>query len=124
MRIGTAAAVVALSAGALSGVVTASPADAAAAAAVKCVPSVNVARPADYTDVKVHVATGADAKVTTVAHYRTTSTTKHTTAGPRGNADVTYYISGATPGYKVKVTVTVSKAGRTGNCSTSFTPKR
>jgi hypothetical protein len=37
---------------------------------------------------------------------------------------VGYYISGATPGYRVKVTVNVSKSGRSGSCSTSFTPHR
>ena len=45
----------------------------------------------------------------TVAHYKTTNTTHHRTAGSKENAAVPYYISGATPGYKVKVRVSVVK---------------
>jgi hypothetical protein len=113
----------ALSAAAMSGIVAATPAD-AAAAALKCKASVSNSRPADYTTVKVRVATAAKAKVSTAAHYKTTTNTKHATAGPKGNAVISYSISRATPGYKVKVTVTVKKSGRHGSCSTSFTPKR
>ena len=50
----------------------------------------------------------------TVAHYKTTNTTHHRTAGSKENAAVPYYISGATPGYKVKVRVSVVKGNRTG----------
>jgi hypothetical protein len=35
---------------------------------------------------------------------------------------IRYNIKGATPGYKVKVSVSVKKGSRTGSCSTSFTP--
>jgi len=82
------------------------------------------ARPADYTTTDVRVHTAAHARVTTVAHYRTIKTTHHRTAGAKGNATVAYYISGATPGYRVKVSVSVVKGSRTGTCSTSFTPHR
>lgn len=82
------------------------------------------AHPADYTTTDVRVDTAAAAHVTTVAHYKTTKTTHHRTAGSKGNATVSYYISGATPGYKVTVSVSVVKGNRTGSCSTSFTPHR
>jgi len=74
------------------------------------------------TDVRVRT-TGL-AKVVTVAHYRTTNHKKMAKAGPGGRATIPYYISGATPGYKVRVTVSVSKGTRIGSCSTSFTPHR
>jgi hypothetical protein len=80
--------------------------------------------PADYTTVTVRVRTAGLAKVTTVAHYRTTSTTHHGRANSAGQAGIRYYISGATPGYKVKVSVTVRKGTRKGSCSTAFTPHR
>jgi hypothetical protein len=46
------------------------------------------------------------------------------TAGSRGNATIDYYISGATPGYRVVVSVRVVRGGRSGSCSTWFTPHR
>jgi hypothetical protein len=54
-------------------------------------------------------------------HYRTTNTTHHGTAGRKGNVSIAYHISDATPGFKVKVPVTVKKGSRTGSCATSFT---
>jgi len=89
-----------------------------------CSASMSNAHPKDYTTVDVRVRTAGLAKVVTVAHYRTTNHKKKATAGPGGRATIPYYISGATPGYKVKVTVSVSKGSRTGHCSTSFTPHR
>jgi hypothetical protein len=93
-------------------------------ARIPCKATMSNAHPADYTTTDVRVHTAAYARVTTVAHYRTTKTTHHRTAGAKGNAPVPYYISGATPGYRVKVSVSVVKGSRTGTCSTSFTPHR
>ena len=95
---------------------------AAHVAALPCSASMSNSHPKQYTTVKVNVHTAAFAGVTTVAHYRTTSTTHHGTAGHRGNVSISYYISGATPGYKVKVSVSVKSGTRRGSCSTSFTP--
>jgi hypothetical protein len=64
------------------------------------------------------------ASVTTVAHYRTTNHKKTGTAGVRGNATIDYYISGATPGYRVVVSVRVVHGDRSGSCSTWFIPHR
>jgi hypothetical protein len=80
--------------------------------------------PADYTTIYVKVRTAGGAKVVTVAHYKTTNHRKTRTANAAGRANVPYDISGATPGYKVKVSVTVSKHGRSDSCLTSFTPHR
>jgi hypothetical protein len=80
--------------------------------------------PADYTTVYVRVRTASRAKVVTVAHYKTTNHRKSRKANEAGRASVPYSISDATPGYPVKVSVRVSRNGRTGNCSTSFTPHR
>ncbi len=89
-----------------------------------CHASMSNYHPADYTTVTVRVRTAGLARVTTVAHYRTTSTTHHGRANSAGRAGIRYYISGATPGYKVKVSVTVRKGTRKGSCSTAFTPHR
>lgn len=95
---------------------------AAPARPLACGASMSNSHPEDYTTTQVRVRTGNFAAVKTVAHYRTTNTTHHGTAGRKGNVSIPYYISGATPGYRVKVSVTVRKGSRSGSCSTSFTP--
>jgi hypothetical protein len=102
--------------------VAAPPASAAPSKALACHASMSNSHPADYTTTDVRVKTVSHAYVTTVAHYRTVNRKYHRTANAAGRATVPYYISGATPGYKVKVDVYVSKSGRKGSCSTSFTP--
>jgi hypothetical protein len=98
---------------------------ASASPAVKRLPcraSMSNAHPPDYTTTKVRVRTGDNARVVTVAHYRTVNHKKVRHANGRGRATVPYYISGATPGYRVRVTVRVTRGDRSGSCSTSFTP--
>ncbi len=91
---------------------------------VPCRTWVSNSKPKDYSTVDVWVATARDAGVTTVAHYKT-KTTKHTAkANSKGAAEIAYRISDATPGYKVKVSVTVTSGRHTGSCSTSFVPHR
>jgi hypothetical protein len=80
--------------------------------------------PSDYTTTYVKVHTVGYAAVTTVAHYRTTDHKKTGRAGKKGNASIGYYISGATPGYKVVVSVRVVSGKRSGSCSTWFIPNR
>jgi hypothetical protein len=107
------------------GAVAASAASAAPASApLTCQASMSNNHPADYTTTYVRVHTVGYAAVTTVAHYKTTNHKKTGTAGVRGNASIGYYISGATPGYRVVVSVHVAHDGRSGNCSTWFTPHR
>ena len=120
----TRALVTATAAGSLAGTaLSAGPALAAAhVTALPCSASMSNSHPRQYSTIKVNVHTAAFAGVTTVAHYRTTNTTHHGTAGHRGNVSISYYISGATPGYKVKVSVSVKSGTRRGSCSTSFTP--
>src|SRR5271170_1422401 len=97
---------------------------AAPAAALRCHASMSNSRPRDYTAIYVNVGTVRYAGVTTVAHYKTVNR-KHTgRANAEGNAKIRYYISGATPGYRVKVSVTVTSGSRRGTCSTSFMPHR
>jgi hypothetical protein len=91
---------------------------------VPCHTWVSNSKPKDYSTVDVWVATARHAAVTTVAHYKTKNT-KHTAqANAKGDAEIAYRISDATPGYKVKVAVSVASGHHTGSCSTSFTPKR
>lgn len=88
-----------------------------------CKARVSDSTPKQYTNVNVTVNTGqANAAVKTVAHYKTTDTTKSGKSGKKGFAVLTYYISGATAGYKVVVNVTVSNGSATRSCATSFTP--
>jgi hypothetical protein len=96
----------------------------AATVPLPCHASMSNSHPADYTTTYVHVHTVAYAAVTTVAHYRTVNRTHHGKAGAKGNATIGYYISGATPGYKVVVSVRVVKGSRSGSCSTWFIPHR
>jgi hypothetical protein len=95
-----------------------------AAAALPCQASMSNNHPADYTTTDVRVHTVGYASVTTVAHYKTTNHKKTGTAGVRGNATIAYYISGATPGYRVVVSVRVVHGNRSGSCSTWFIPHR
>ncbi len=97
---------------------------ASAAKPLSCHASMSNSRPRDYTSTEVLVNTARHARVTTVAHYRTVNTIHHGTANSKGRTGIWYYISGATPGYQVKVRVSVVEGGRKGSCSTSFIPHR
>lgn len=125
-----AGALVALAAPAAGAMLVAGPATAAGAATaapaagLRCHASISNSRPRDYSTIYVKVGTVRYAGVTTVAHYRTVNR-KHTgRANGAGNAKIDYYISGATPGYRVNVTVTVTSGRSRGFCSTSFVPHR
>lgn len=81
-------------------------------------------RPRDYTTIYVRVSTVRYAGITTVAHYKTVNRRHTGKANARGNANIPYYISGATPGYRVVVSVTVKSGSRHGSCWTAFIPHR
>ena len=87
-----------------------------------CHATMSASHPADFTTTTVRVKTVAEARVTTVAHYRTVNRTHHGRANRHGRAAIPYRISGATPGFRVVVDVTVRWPHRSGNCKTSFTP--
>jgi hypothetical protein len=82
------------------------------------------ASPKQYTTTDVNVTSWGGTSVKTVAHYKTKATTHHGETNSHGKASISYYISGATAGYRVVVDVTVSKGGKSSSCSTSFTPTR
>jgi hypothetical protein len=94
------------------------------AAALRCHASMNNSRPQDYTTIYVNVGTVRYAGITTVAHYKTINRMHTGKADAGGNASIRYYISGATPGYRVNVSVTVTSGSSRGTCSTWFTPHR
>jgi hypothetical protein len=94
------------------------------AAPLPCHASMTNSHPADYTTTGVKIRTAPYARAATVAHYRTTNHKKSRTANSHGRVTIDYYISGATPGFRVKVSVQVTKGNRKGSCSTSFTPHR
>jgi hypothetical protein len=95
----------------------------ATAALKSCTASVSNRHPADYTTTDVRVRTAAGAEVFTVAHYKTVNRAYFRVAGPGGRATVGYYVSGATPGYRVVVDVTVVRGHQASSCSTWFTPR-
>jgi hypothetical protein len=105
-------------------VVAAVPQASASVTPLPCRASMSISYPKDYTTTDVRVRTAARGAVTTVAHYKTVNRTYHRTANAAGSATVPYYISGATPGYKVVVSVSVKLGVRTGHCSTWFVPHR
>jgi hypothetical protein len=107
---------------AAAGPVLAGPATTAALA--PCHASVSNSHPSDYTTTDVNVRTLAGTEVFTVAHYKTVNRAYFRIAAPGGRATVGYYVSGATPGYKVVVDVTVVRGHQANSCSTSFTPRR
>ena len=111
-------------AGAATATTATRPPAAPAAAALPCQASMSNNHPADYTTTDVRVHTVGHASVTTIAHYKTTNHKKTGTAGVSGNATIAYYISGATPAYRVVVSVRVVHGNRSGSCSTWFTPHR
>ncbi|HSY16132.1 MAG TPA: hypothetical protein VK816_09110 [Jatrophihabitantaceae bacterium] len=104
---------------------TALPAAASAAASkLTCTAKMSKAHPSHNTTTDVLVHSLSAVSVKTVAQYKSTATSHTAETNSSGNAAVAYDISRATYGYKVVVTVTVSKKGKTaGSCSTSFTPE-
>ncbi|MCK9921960.1 hypothetical protein MXD61_08690 [Frankia sp. AgPm24] len=70
----------------------------------------------------VLIETASSARVTGLAHYRTTTTRKSGTADTLGRAVLRWRISHATPGYRVLITITVSSGSQRATCTTSFTP--
>ena len=87
-----------------------------------CQVAMSNTRPADYTTTTVQVRSVARARVSTVAHYKTVNRWHYGHTNSRGRAGIPYYISGATPGYRVTVNVYVKWPHRSGTCQTSFTP--
>lgn len=107
------------------GLVTTPASDASALAKpLPCHASMSNSHPADFTTTTVRVRTVPHARVTTVAHYKTVDRTHHGRANGHGKASIPYHISGATPGFRVRVDVTARWPHRTGSCQTSFTPHR
>src|ERR1700684_3357336 len=70
---------------------------------VPCHTWVSNSKPKDYSTVDVWVVTASHAAVATEAYYRTTKTKHQTWANGKGDTEIAYHISDATPGYKVKV---------------------
>jgi hypothetical protein len=112
------------SAGIALGIAVPASARPAALRTLSCTASMSNVHPADFTTTIVRVHTAASVEVFTVAFYKTVSRAYFVTASTAGRANVRYYISGATPGRKVPVVVTVVRGHVAGSCSTSFTPKR
>jgi hypothetical protein len=105
----------------IAGPATAGP---TAAKPLSCTASMSNKHPADFSTTIVRVRTASSVEVFTVAHYKTVNRAYFVTASSAGRASVAYYVSGATPGRKVPVVVTVVRGHSANSCSTSFTPRR
>jgi hypothetical protein len=90
---------------------------------VPCTVSVTKRRPADGTYVGVHVHTAPGAHIEATARYRTVARKMTALANANGRHTFRYWISDATPGYRVNVDIQVSLAGRKGSCTAWFTPR-
>jgi hypothetical protein len=90
--------------------------------ALACRASMSSTSPHDYTTDYVNVTTAPYADIATTAYYKTTNNSKNGQADGGGQASIGYYISGATIGYTVHVSVTVTSGGQSASCSTAFTP--
>jgi hypothetical protein len=97
-------------------------APAEAASPLMCRAHMSDRTPKQYTDVTVFVRSAPNTNIKTVAHYKTTDTTKRGKTNRRGHGSTKYYISGATPGYRVWVDVSLTKGSRHRQCRTSFVP--
>ncbi len=94
-----------------------------AATRLACSVKLSTSSPRQYSTIYVSVHTASAAAVTTAAHYKTSTNTKHAKADRSGNAKISYYISGATKHRSVPLTVAVAKGTARGACTTSFTPR-
>ena len=93
------------------------------ASRLTCHAAVTRRYPTDDSWVGIRVRTTRHAGIRVIAHYRTVSHTKRARASVHGRGTVWYWTSGATLGYRVQVTVRVSRKDRRGWCSTWFTPR-
>jgi hypothetical protein len=88
-----------------------------------CIASMSVPRPSRGATTDALVTTAPGSHVNAKAHYKTTTTPHSRTSGPTGRATIPFDIGGATPGYRVKVSITISSGQLRASCSTSFTPR-
>lgn len=79
-----------------------------------------IRNPPQYTNETATIQSNVpNASVTVTKYYKTVTSYDSGSTDASGNAAISFYISGATAGYTVQVTVTVGSA----SCSTSFTPQ-
>jgi hypothetical protein len=91
--------------------------------------SISDSTPAQYSDVTAY-CTAKDqtghrlpgVRVSFAWHYKTTTPSESRTTNANGVAACTRYISGATEGYRVVISITASYKGVVKTASTSFTP--
>jgi hypothetical protein len=93
-----------------------------AAVKLHCSAAVSSKRPKHEQTVDVKVTTVADAHVAANAHFRTGRVRKTTRADSAGHAEVAFKVRNAKYGFRVAVSIKVSKGSRTGTCFTGFTP--
>jgi hypothetical protein len=80
------------------------------------------ARPQQNTVDRIRVATVSGAAVVANAAFESSKVVVSTRSNAFGLARADFQVGAATVGFKVKVSVSVSKGGRSGSCVTSFTP--
>jgi len=91
-------------------------------AAHSCSASMSNPNPIDYTDDTVNITSNVpDAPMLITKYYKTTTSTDTGQTDSGGSAVITFYDSGATPGYTVQVDVSINSGEA--SCPTSFTPR-
>jgi hypothetical protein len=88
-----------------------------------CKTAPNPPNPQQHTVLDLMVATVPGASVSVVYHFKAGAATQASKADKTGHADVLRNIGGATVGFAVPVTVTVTLGLTHGTCSTTFTPR-
>jgi hypothetical protein len=91
--------------------------------ATTCRTAASPSNPQQHTDLDIIVVTVPGAKISVLYHFKAGAATQASHADSSGRADVLRNIGGATVGYAVPVTVTVTLGPKSSTCSTTFTPR-
>jgi hypothetical protein len=92
-------------------------------APLPCRAQMSKPNPREFSTTDVVVTTVPRAMAEATARYLISMVHEAAFASSHGTARIPYYISLSTPGYRVSVNVIVTAGGRSGSCTTSFTPR-
>jgi hypothetical protein len=89
-----------------------------------CTTSVSRRHPADGTNVGISVTTAPGTRITIIAQFPAGNRKKTARVGSTGLHTFWFQVGGATPGYRVKVSVRVFAHRQKRSCRASFTPRQ
>lgn len=90
--------------------------------ALACRAAASPPNPAQHAFVDIVIGTAPGANISAVFHFKATTPTQNSHADKAGRGDVNRNIGGATVGFRVPVTITVTLGPKTATCATTFTP--